>query len=587
MIANADLKETDAVRYIGYVSMNDGTRIAYISYHPKSGLTARHPSVFWYSPYTASFAAFEVAKPFLEAGYAFVGANFPATGCSEGIIDNWMDRKEGVYGAEMVEWIARQPWSDGNVGMIGNSSAGTVQFWVAAEHPPHLRALVATGVEDGYEDWIHLGGMLQLDITAAWSLNTEFVTQVSGAEGRISAGDTECAAIRGSGRQVVKRQFFDELRKHPLKDEWWDSICLARDEVAGRVAVPTMIIASWQDTYGCAVRESARLFTRLMPNVEHKKLVLMNGDHVIGGPGPNSYGLVDDERMKFLDRWVKGVENGIEHESPVTVYWEVRQPNGDPKRSVAGWVTRHKTWPEPKVERRPYYLTADARISPDKPDAGPNEGSRAYLYPAGSELYGSNQQFAIQPYKEGVLNYRTAAAVSDMTLLGNPEITLYLSIDNGDDADLELTLKDVDPEGNVLFLQSGLLRASLRAIDDERTSTDEVVHSFRKFEKLVPGEIYELRMSLLSPIGHVVRQGHSLELTVGAPNPIPHPNVGSMPAGAPSINRVYHSERYPSKILLPVIPGAAAQAPAPDYSSLRAQPFRKGTEFVPGGLPIQ
>ncbi|MER9496305.1 hypothetical protein NKI86_31575 [Mesorhizobium sp. M0320] len=116
-------------------------------------------------------------------------------------------------------------------------------------------------------------------------------------------------------------------------------------------------------------------------------------------------------------------------------------------------------------------------------------------------------------------------AISEMTLLGNPEITLYLSIDNGDDADLELTLKDVDPEGNVLFLQSGLLRASL-------------VHLFRRLEKLVPGETYEVRMSLLAPIAHVVRQGHSLEFTIGAPNPIPHPNVGSMPVGAPSINRV-------------------------------------------------
>lgn len=581
----AQFTEADVVRDVSYVPMRDGTRIAYVSYRLKSG---HYPTVFLYDPYRASFAAFEVAKPFLEAGYAFVGANFPGTGCSEGIIDHWMDRKEGVYGAEVVEWIAQQPWSDGNVGMIGNSSAGTVQFWVAAEQPPHLKAIVASGVEDGYEDCWHLGGMHQHDITAGWSLRSEFVNQVSGAEGRISAGDTECAAIRGSDRQVVKRQFFDETRKHPLKDEWWDSIYLARDEVAGKVNIPTMLIASWQDEYGGgAVRESARVFTQLMPNLEHKKLVLMNGDHMIGGPGPTSYSLVDDERMKFLDRWVKGVENGIEHESPVTVYWEVSQPDGDPKKSVAGWVTRHKTWPEPKVERRPYYLTADARIWPDKPGASSNEGSRAYLYPAGTELYGSNQQFAIQPYREGVLNYRTATAASDMTLLGNPEITLYLSVDNGDDADLELTLKDVDPEGNLLFLQSGLLRASLRAIDYERTYTDEVVQSFRKFEKLVPGEIYELRMSLLAPIAHVVRQGHSLELTIGAPNPIPHPNIGSIPAGSPSINRVYHSERYPSKILLPVIPGAVAQAPAPECGMQRGQPCRKGTEFVAGGLPIR
>ncbi|THK35198.1 CocE/NonD family hydrolase [Ensifer sp. MPMI2T] len=581
MRGNAQLNEADVVREIDYVHMKDGTRIAYISYRPKIG---RYPSVFLYSPYSASFAPFEIAKPFLEAGYAFVGANFPATGCSEGIIDYWFDQKEGIYGAEVVEWIAEQPWSDGNVGMVGNSSAGTVQFWVAAEQPPHLRAIVASGVEDGYEDCYALGGMQQLG-AVEWGITSEFVSQVRGVAGRISAGDTECIAIREGDRQLVKRPWYDEIRRHPLKDEWWESIYLARDQVAGKVAVPTMLIASWQETAGAAVRESARLFNQLMPHVEQKKLVLMNGDHFVGGPGPESYGIVDDERIKFLDRWVKGVKNGIEDELPVTVYWEVREPDGDPKRSTAGWVTKHKAWPEPKVERRPYYLTADAKISPERPDASPNDGTRAYFYPAGTELYGNNQQFAIEPHQTGVLNYRTAPVNSELALLGNPEVTLYLSIDNGDDADLQLTLKDVDASGNVLFLQAGLLRASLRAIDEERTSPDEVMHFFRKSEKLVPGEIYEIRMSLLNPVAHVLREGHSLELTIGAPNPIQLP-FGSIPAGTLSINKVYHSETYPSKIVLPVICGVQAQAPAPEWGSQRAQPCRKGNEFVPGGLPF-
>ncbi|AJD43946.1 X-Pro dipeptidyl-peptidase protein (plasmid) [Rhizobium gallicum bv. gallicum R602sp] len=584
---NDDLTEGLA-RDIGYVPMKDGIRIAYTSWRPKSG---RYPTVFLYDPYAASASPFSLAKPFLEAGYAFVGANFPATGCSEGVVDCWVDgfdHKVGRYGAEVVEWIAEQSWSDGNVGMIGNSSSGTLQFWVAAERPPHLKAIVASGVEDGYEDCFCVGGMLQLQTAAGWALGAEFVTQANGAEDRIRAGDTQCAAIRGSDRQIVKHSFFDEVRKHPLKDDWWDSAYLARDKVAGKVAIPTMLIAAWQDTYGGAARESARVFTQLLPNVDHKKLVLMNGDHLIGQPGAEeAYCLVVDERLKFLDRWVKGVQNGIEQEPPVTVYWEVSEPDGDPKNSVAGWVTRHKTWPEPAVERRTYYLTPDAMVSPQPPRDYPNEGSRAYLYPTGTELHGNNQQFAIQPYKEGVLNYRTATAISDMTLLGNPEITLYLSIDNGDDADLQVTLKDVDVNGNVLFLQTGLLRASLRSVDEMRTYADEVVHSCRKFEKLVSGNIYEIRMSLLAPIAHVVRQGHSLELTVGAPNPMPLRNLGSIPVGAPSINRVYHSEKYPSRILLPVLPGAVARAPTPDFGTLRAQPWRTSTGFVPGGLPIR
>lgn len=583
----ADLAEADVVRDISYVPMADGTRIAYVAWRPKSG---RHPTVFVYSPYTASATPFEAAKEFLDAGYAFVGANFPATGCSEGIIDHWVDgfdRKQGTYGAEVVEWIARQKWSDGNVGMVGNSSSGTLQFWVAAQRPPHLRAIVAGGVEDGYEDWLHLGGMLQLDSTAGWALDSEFSIQEHGVQWRIAAGDRECAAIRASNKQVIKRSFFDDVRKNPLKNAWWDAAYLATAEVAGKVRVPFLLIAAWQDNFGGAARQSARLFSRLTPEIKDKKLLLMNGDHGVGEPGPQSYGFVDAERLRFLDRWVKGIRNGVESEAPVTVYWEVQEPDANAKKAVAGWVTRHETWPEPTVERRTFYLTADAALSPEAPAADAKEKTRAYLYPTGVELVGSNQQFAIQPYSQGVLNYRTAPAAEDMTLLGNPELSLHLSIDAGDDTDLEITLKDIDPNGKVLFLQTGLLRASLRAVDQARTYADEVVPLFRKTEKLVPGEIYEIRMSLLAPIAHVVRRGHRLEVTIGAPNPIPHPNIGSIPAGVASINRVHHSRKHPSRILLPVLPGAAARAPAPDCGTLRGQPCRKETEFVPGGLPIQ
>ncbi|MER9508656.1 CocE/NonD family hydrolase [Mesorhizobium sp. M0579] len=583
----ADFNEADVIRDIAYVSMKDGTRLAYISHRPKK--SGRYPTVFLYDPYAANSTPFEVAKEFIDAGYAFVGANLPGTGCSEGVIDVWHEQqmiKGGPYGAELIEWIASQPWSDGNIGMVGNSSAGMPQFWVAAERPPHLRAIVASGFGDGYEFQFYPGGMLPL-AEGEWQIRNQFGRN-AGVEWRTERGDTECTKIRGSHRQVVKNSLFDAVRKHPLKDQWWNSQTLVSKDLMGRVTVPSMIIGAWQEQYGGAAMANVRVFTHFMQHVENKKLVLMNGDHGSFGPGPRGYGIVDKERMKFLDRWVKGVKNGVENEPPVTVYWEIQQPEGSPKKAVEGWVTCHNTWPDPKVERRTYYLTGDAKISPEKPGASPNEGSRAYLYPAGAELApGTNQQFQLRPHPSGVLNYRTAPDTSDMVLLGNPEVALYLSIDNGDDADVQLTLKDVGPDGTVLFLQSGLLRASLRAIDEDRTYVDEVVHSFRKSEKLVPGEVYQLRMSLISPIAHVVRQGHSLELTIGATNPIPHITLGSMPAGAQSINRIYHSEKYPSTILLPIVPGAVAQAPAPACDALRGQPSRKDDEFVPGGLPIQ
>lgn len=142
---------------------------------------------------------------------------------------------------------------------------------------------------------------------------------------------------------------------------------------------------------------------------------------------------------------MKGIETGLEHGLPATLYWEVQEPDRD-LRSGLRLHYRPKTLPEATVERRPYYLTADAGISPDKPGAGPNEGSRTYLYPSGTDTGAiSNSRYR---HEGGVLNYRTAAAISDMALLGKPEVALFLSIDNGDDADLQLTLKDVDPNAS-------------------------------------------------------------------------------------------------------------------------------------------
>ncbi|MGX9181920.1 CocE/NonD family hydrolase [Mesorhizobium sp. BHbdii] len=572
--------ESDVICDVGYVPMRDSTRIAYVSYRPKAG---QHPTLFIFDPYSGGAKTFQAAKPFLDAGYALVGANWSGTGCSEGIVDHWFpNRTVGSHGAEIIQWIAEQPWSDGNVGMVGNSYAGTSQVWVAAERPPHLKAIVPSALGDGYETMAYLGGMMQPSL-ATWEIWTQAQPHSSGLEWRLSHGDTECANICGSVRQVVKNQYFDVMREHTFKDGWWDSVDHARAEVAGQVTVPTMIIGAWQDEWGGAAREGARIFSKLTPDLKNKRLLLTNGDHRAGSFW-TGYPFIRSEQFRFLDRWVKGIENGIDNEPAVKVFWEVSAAERDPTKAVAGWTTSHNTWPEPAVQRRPFFLTADGALSFEQPSSSPKEGVRSYLYPTGVELTGSDQQFALLPYEYGVLNYRTDPVIEGMTLLGNPEVILFLSIDSGDDADLELTLKDVGPDGTVLFLQSGLHRASFQEIDETQTNPEEVVHSFARAEKLEPGKIYEVRMSLLGPIAHVVRKGHSLELTIGAPNPIPHRLVASTPSGSLSINRIHHSEAHSSKLVLPILPGAVAQAPAPAGGTLLNQPSRKQDNFIAGGL---
>jgi predicted acyl esterase len=160
----------------------------------------------------------------------------------------------------------------------------------------------------------------------------------------------------------------------------------------------------------------------------------------------------------------------------------------------------------------------------------------------------------------------------DLTILGAPQLTLYVSLQH-QDADFVVDLHDLYPNGDVQYLQRGLLRASMRAIDNTRTRPDAIRHRFDKSEPLVPGRVYEIKMSL-PPVGAVIRQGHRLEVTIMAPSPITQPDWGFQPAGEPGRNTVYHTATQQSMLNLPVIPGARAQGSAPACGSLDFQPCR-------------
>ena len=138
-----------------------------------------------------------------------------------------------------------------------------------------------------------------------------------------------------------------------------------------------------------------------------------------------------------------------------------------------------------------------------------------------------------------------------------------------------VTLHDVDEQGNILYLQADVLRASLRAIDTKNSYPDEQLRSFDKKEPLVPGQIYEMRLSI-PPIGHVLRRGHSLELSIMTPPAIaPGGHWGYTLLALPGRNTVYHSPQYPSRLVLPILPEARAQGPAPPCGALDHQPCRK------------
>lgn len=551
------LSEEDVYHEYGYIRLKDGTRLAHVVWRPSK--EGRYPTLFTYDEYIAGGLSFKHAKPFLEAGYAVLSVSVRGSGCSEGVGYSFLDPPIAPDGAAVVEWAAAQPWSDGNIGMFGNSNAGMSQLAVAAQRPPHLKAIAPSSIAGSLyrDEGATTGGMLHLGEAAHWTFELQPQLARSGVDARIRGGDTECTMIRA--KRPSETSFYKDVLAHPLQDQYWEDRAL--ENTVDKVQVPTLIAQTWQDPWDMP-DGALRLFELLKS--ENKRLVVQNGGHG---------GAVSTPRLiRWFDRWVKGEKNGVENEPAVLVNWEQGGAGS------SGWTTSYSKWPVPELRRQTFYLTSDGALTRDSSRLSEKDSIRTYVYPMGFELVGNNKQFALAPLSIGSLNYETDTMSEDLALLGTPILTFYFSSDQRD-TDFFFTLKDIDARGNTLFLQRAYLRASLRSIDPRRTTRDYIAHSFRRYEKLVPGKIYEVKLSL-GAIGHVVRKGHRLQLSILAPNPIPSPVMGSVPSGGPSINKVYHSVRYRSMLDLPVVPGEKAQAPAPECGSLPMQPCRPAAPAV-------
>lgn len=157
-------------REIGYAPMPDGVRLAYISYRPAE--EGQYPVILDYDAYESSGADIATNVWFQKAvrsGYAVVGANVRGSGCSEGATFSILHPQQGPDGAALVEWLGTRPWSDGNVGMYGVSYPGHTQFFTAAQHPEHLKALAAGGLTASLcREAFRPGGMFNVGFAAWW-----------------------------------------------------------------------------------------------------------------------------------------------------------------------------------------------------------------------------------------------------------------------------------------------------------------------------------------------------------------------------------------------------------------------------------
>ena len=545
------------------IPMRDGVRLRADLFRPEA--EGRFPTLLAMSPYGKGVQSLPVATqppgtpiylPPIEAGspeyltargYAQLIVDVRGTGVSEGKYLGWVSPQEAEDGYDLVEWIAAQPWCDGNVGMVGLSYYGEIQLIVAAQKPPHLKAIMPWNAPaDFYREATHHGGIRQMFFHYLYVQ-------------RIGADRSTSVTVKDSPPDELARKietlkndpdirtipeiytfvdspgkapcFFDILANPTDGPFYWER---SPYTMYYDIKIPFYARSGWW-AYGHMHLVGA---FRNYLGIDAPKKLEIDRPVVEERPLPEEY---NAEVVRWYDHWLKGIDTGIMDDPPIRLY----------VMGTGDWRTEEE-WPLARTEWTPYYLrrweglAPSPEATPDKPDA-----------------------FVQQPVDETAeisgLQYLTPILKQDTEITGPIALTLFAAIDQAD-TNWIVMLRDVQPDGLEIELSKGFLKASHRAVDESRSKPYEPYHPHTDPEPVEAGKIYEYAIAL-APTSYVFKAGHRLKLAITC---MDHAHARDWRLAPVSIGRshspwhicsavttlhkIYHDPERPSHLLLPVIP---------------------------------
>jgi putative CocE/NonD family hydrolase len=561
------------------IPMRDGVTLSADIYRPDSG--ERFPALLLRTPYSNN-APDEIQNSAWFAARGYVVVNEDVRGRYDSDGEFYPFRHEADDGYDTDEWIAQQPWSNGRVGTMGGSYLGYTQLTQGVRASSHLLAMSADFTSsDIHDGWVYVDGAFLLGFALPWGAAT--------IDGHINQGGEYDwpsvflhlpLATADAAAGHVNRPYRDWLL-HPRRDDpYWNGISFERE--ARSIATPLLVVQGWYDIFlrgalrdDIAIRqgsapESAALRKRLIigPWVHSKA-----GGSRISDPSLPKSGLnrsidfgadaeVEWRRiyLRWHDYWLKGIDNGVASEPPISLF--VMGENR--------W--RHENeWPLARTRYARYYVQSGGRANgaagdgtlSTRPPMGAT--SDAYTYDPASPVPTLGGNLCCSSVPNGPRDHRPVEARADVLVYTTPvlaeavEVTgpitmkLYAAT-TAKDTDWVARLVDVHPDGFAQNIQDGIIRARYRAGRVQPASL------------LEPGKIYEYDIDMWAT-SNVFLPGHRLRLEITSSN-FPrfdrNLNTGEDPATGTRMQTarqtIYHSARYPSHVVLPIIPRPRADA---------------------------
>ncbi len=523
------------------VPMRDGVQLAADAY--EADVDKPRPALVALSPYGKELQALALTTPpqrrpsplwdgCIEAGdiarivsedYVHVIGDLRGSGASEGEhIGNYnaggVSLGEDAY--DFIEWVAEQPWCDGNVGMVGISYFGSMQVLAAAERPPHLKAIfVSGGHYDFYETTYH-GGIMWFMPRAA-------------REGR--GGDSGWAFTDGVKSRMIEEFSPEQLKakvekrlqdpdiqawpnlvhtlNYPKNHEAWFDIVMNQfdgqwyeernpNELAHNIDIPVWL--QLDQGRGWTLDSTIEVFDRVKGP---KKLTIGAYPPMQSRPFIEEH----DKMFAWYDYWLKGIDNGIMDEPAVNVFVE-----GSRKTITAD------QWPPKEIEYKDLFLRPRHKLS-----AEPETMNTEYAAPDGFYQAPLTVTDDVQ-----ILSWSTPVFTEATEMIGTGAAHIFAEIDQPD-TNFILRLWDYAPNGRRQLITTGYLKASHRELDEERSTHGNPYHPHTRAVPVEPGRVEEYVIRLY-PFAASFQPGHTLTAD-----------------GRPVTHKIYRDAQHPSRLVLP------------------------------------
>jgi putative CocE/NonD family hydrolase len=529
------------------ITMPDGVRLAADLYRPAGAeADARFPVLLEYLPYrkTESRARnYALYSYFVERGYVVARVDIRGTGNSEGrLIPHEYSDIEHEDGEVVIDWLASQPWSNGNVGMFGISWGGFNAIQMAMRNPPALKTIIAIdATEDLYQEDVHfIDGVLHVD---SWEMSQDLDN-----------------ARPGAPDYVIDEAYFRDRFDTPpwmltYKRQQRDGAFWDRASLKGRydsIRIPTFHIGGWYDGY----RDS---LPRMLANLRAPvKAIIGPWIHTWPNePYPKPGIEWRHEAVRWFDYWLKGRDTGILDEPRFAVFVREWHPPGPYLEEAPGFWRWEDGWPIARIENRTLHALPDHTLGNEAPPRDVHElryTPSIGIEGGGPVMWWGDVAHDQRPTDAYSLTYDSAPLDADTEILGLPRALLEVAAD-APRANWIVRLSDVAPDGRVTLVTGAAFNGTHRT-------------SAREPQAIEPGVAFPLEVELHFT-SWVFPKGHRIRMSIGNAQwpmlwPTPYAMTTQLTLGGES----------GARLVLPVVPPGAR--PAPDFLPPRSDPQLPG-----------